>query len=146
MGAECWKAQVILGLGVSPGRSKYIGEEEHRHGHIGRTLCGAHEMLAETQIVGVIWLTEAKEAGVSPGGLSPPTLLTRDVGMAVGGMSSSSPARGIWVDGLPASLPMRRSCPFQFEVATQQHTRAVKSNPVLGWAALKPCVSSNLKA
>lgn len=64
--------------------SKHVGVEECRHGHIGRILCGYHEMLAERQILEVICLTGAREAAAFPGGLSHPTLLTRDVGLGTG--------------------------------------------------------------
>lgn len=84
---------------------------------------------------------KAREAGASPGDLSPPALPARDVGRAAGGMCFPSSARGVRADGLPASQPAGRSSPFWLEVATQQHARAVKSNPVLGQAALKPRVS-----
>lgn len=100
----------------------------------------------QRQILGVTWLTQAREAGASPGGLGPPALLAGDVGRAAGGRRSPSPARGVRAGGLPASQPAGSSSPFRLEVATQQHTRAVKSNPVLGRAALKPRVSPNLKA
>lgn len=84
--------------------------------------------------------------GASPGDLSPPALLAGDVGRAAGGRCSPSPAWGVQVDGLPVSQPAGRLFPFWLEVATQQHVRPVKSNPVLGQAALKPHVSPNLKA
>lgn len=41
-------------------------------------------MLAERQILEVIWLTGAREAAASLGGLSPPALLPRDVGLGAG--------------------------------------------------------------
>lgn len=102
--------------------------------------------LLKRQILGVIWLNEAREVGTSPGDLSAPALPTGDVGRAAGDRHSPSPARGVRADGLPASQPAGHSSLFQLEVATQQHMRTVKSNPVSGRAALKPRESPNLKA
>lgn len=145
MGRKGGDSVVTLGLRVSHGGPAEIW---------GRKSTGLiaelkHSMvtikcLLKRWILGVIWLTEAREAGACPGDLSPPVLPSRDMGRAAGIRCSSPPAQDIY--GLPARLSAGHSSPFQLEVATQQHMRAVKSNPVFGQAALKPRVSPNLKA
>lgn len=102
--------------------------------------------LLKRWILGDIWLAEARETETCPGDPNPPVLPSRDMGRAGRIRCSPSPAQDIWGDGLPARLPAGHSSPIQWEVATQQHMRAVKSSPVLGQAALKPRVSPNLKA
>lgn len=101
--------------------------------------------LLKRWILGVIWLAEARQAGACPGDLSHSVLPSRDVGRAVGIRCSSSLAQGIWVDGLPARLPAGHSSLFSRRWQPSSR-RAMKSNPVLGQAALKPYVSPNLKA
>lgn len=125
--------QLPLGLRVSLGR--LVGTWGRKSA--GTVAWAKHSVITLTlllkrQILAVIWLNEAREVGPSPGDLSPPALPTGDVGRAVRGRWSPSPARGVWADGLPASQPVGLSSPFWLEVATQQHTRTVKSNPMLG--------------
>lgn len=147
MGRKGGDSVVTLGLRVSRGGPAGIWGKKST-GLIAELKHSVVTMkrLLKRWILGVIWLTEAREAGACPGDLSPPVLPSRDMGRAAGIRCSSPPAQDIWVDGLPARLSAGHSSPFQLEVATQQHMRAEKSNPVLGQAALKSRVSPNLKA
>lgn len=127
------------------GASRDGVEEEHRLDHRGKTLVITVLYLLKRWILGVIWLAEARQAGACPGDLSHSVLPSRDVRRAVGIRCSPSPAQGIWVDGLPARLLAGHSSLFSGRWQPSSKT-AMKSNPVLGQAALKPCVSPNLKA